>query len=64
ERALATGWDGSGGEMDTSAADRGGGVNVLVGVYANNDVHGYCIGHCEHLQADCKDLTIGRRTGL
>jgi len=22
--------------MDTSAADRGGGVNVLVGVYANN----------------------------
>jgi hypothetical protein len=26
--------------MDTSAADRGGGVNVLVGVYANDDVHG------------------------
>ena len=32
-------------------ADRGGGVNVLVGIYANDDVHGYSIGHCEHLQA-------------
>ena len=49
---------------DTSAADRGGRVNVLVGVYANDDVHGYGIGHCEHLQADCTDLTIGGRTGL
>ena len=50
--------------MDTGPADRGCGVDVLVGVYANDDFHGYGIGHCEHLQADCKDLTIGGRTGL
>ena len=50
--------------MDTGPADRGCGVDVFVGVYANDDVHGYGIGHCEHLQAGCTDLTIGGRTGL
>ena len=48
----------------TPLSDRGGGVDVLVGVYANDDVHGYGIGHCEHLQAGCTDLAIGGRTGL
>jgi hypothetical protein len=50
--------------MDTGLADCRGGADVLVGVYANDDVHGYGIGHWEHLQAGCTDLTIGGRTGL